>query len=156
MNNTGTYSIGLITSITVLAVLHHMFVYYMASLVLFPVSIAWFLASISPMPVVVMGIFSIILELVSSLPFGTMIGVISLPTVSKYITHTNTDFTWKYFLELLIGISISITAIIFIKNGFHLTPFSSIPFTIAGLQIICTTISTFIVSILFHEYTSRP
>lgn len=141
-----------ITSIFVLILLHSIVRYHIASVFLLPISIPILIATAIPLPTIAIGFVLILLELFSSLPQGSMLLVFLIPFFTQYMMPWATPVaSWKFFgyvgitvclqLFLLIGISLF---------DMHIT-LTTIPLSVTILQIIGTSVSTFISAILCYE-----
>lgn len=137
-------------------IIHHFFRYTTASLFIAPIGIACLLAIISPAPVTYIALFAIVSELLTTLPFGSMIVVFAIPFAVQWLMKSpEVDITWKFFFTTVLCVALQIFALVIAKNGLHIPRPEEIPFTIIGLQFICTGIITYAISVAYHEYTSR-
>ncbi|MCE9643553.1 MAG: hypothetical protein K8Q97_04580 [Candidatus Andersenbacteria bacterium] len=136
--------------------LHHFFRYSTASLFLAPLGISFLLATISPAPVITIAIAALACELLSTLIFGSMIVVFSIPFFVQWLMkNPEVGITWKFFFTTFLCVTLQIIAIIIAKTGLHAPALQSIPFGIIGIQLACTSIITYVITVAFHEYTSR-
>ena len=146
----------LIAAIACLLLLHHFFRYSTASMFLAPLGISFLLATISPAPVIIIAIAALVCELLSTLIFGSMIIVFAIPFFVQWLMKIpEVSITWKFFFTTFLCVTLQIIAIIISKTGLHAPVLQSIPFGIIGIQLVCTSIITYVITVAFHEYTSR-
>lgn len=150
------HSLVLLAAIICMLVLHHFFRYATASLFIAPIGIAYLLAIISPAPVILITICAIGSELLTTLPFGSMIVLFAVPFAMQWLMkYPEVDITWKFFFTTVLCVALQIIVFLVAKNGVHIPRAEEIPFAIIGLQLVCTSAATYAISIAYHEYTSR-
>jgi hypothetical protein len=142
--------------ISIMLLLHHVFRTALASLFLAPLSIAIFLGTFAPAPVAIIAVFALLAELLTTLPFGTMLIVFAVPFFSQWIMKSpEPDITWKFFFATTLAVLLQILVILLSKNGFHTLLLQHIPITIALTQLIFTSVGTYILIVIYHEFSSR-
>ncbi len=145
----------IILSIGVMLALHHIFRYSTTSLFLAPAGIATLLATIVPVPVTLYILLTIFFELFSSLPLGTMVLVCIIPILLPFFTKSIApEFSWKFYLFILLIIVLQITSMLVITNVFIPFAWTNIPLTQSILQLVTTSIGTYALAIALHEYIS--
>ena len=128
-----------------------------ASLFLAPASIPIVIATALPLPALALGGIVLLFELLSSFPQGSMLLVFLIPFFTRHITRWHTpDASWKFFAYIFGTVSLQIVSLVgiaYIENHVQL---SQIPFSLGLLQIIGTSVSTFVLALICHEATTRP
>ncbi|HSX25333.1 MAG TPA: hypothetical protein VLG69_05185 [Candidatus Andersenbacteria bacterium] len=153
-----TLNRGIILSIALACMvgLHVVFRYHTASFFVAPIGISLLLASIAPAPFTLIIIMAFLCELVSTLPFGTIFALFTIPFIVQWVARwPQTDFSWKFFLITLSSVLLQLIFLIVIKNVFHPFSINAIPFGIIGMQFFCTSILSFFISAMYHEFSSR-
>ncbi len=142
--------------VLVLLLLHSMVRYHITSPFFAPASIAILFATAIPLPALAIGITVILLELFSSLPQGSMILLFLIPLFTKYITSWATpDASLKFFGYIFSTVLLQILTLVTIGCIRNIcTPFA-IPFSLAILQVVATTVSTFVFALICHDTATR-
>ena len=138
-------------------ILAHIFIRHdTASIFLAPAGKSILLASITPAPVVLLIIIALIFELMSTLPFGTILAVFAIPFIVQWaLRFPETDFSWKFFFMTTLSVILQIAFLVAVKNIFHPLSIYEFPFGIISMQIICTSIFTYGIAAFYHEFSSR-
>lgn len=127
------------------------------SLFLAPASIPILIATAIPLPALAIGGIVLLFELFSSFPQGSILFVFSIPFFTRYLARWHTpDASWKFFAYIVSTVSLQIVSLIgiaYIESSSH---FSQIPFLLGLLQIIGTSVSTFVLALICHEATTHP
>jgi len=135
--------------------LHHIFRYDTVSLFLAPAGIAIILASIAPAPVFFIATSALLFELLSTLPFGSMLIIFMMPFATQWLWKSpETNLSWKYFFMTCATVTLQITFLIAIKNISHSFSLYAIPLPIASMQIICTSIASYGLAVALHELSA--
>lgn len=129
----------------------------MASLFLAPASIPIILATALPLPALALGGIVLLFELLSSFPQGSMLLIFLTPFFTRHITRWHTpDASWKFFAYIFSTVTLQIVSLVGIKYIEHPVQLSQIPLLLGLLQIIGTSVSTFVLALICHEATTRP
>lgn len=141
-----------------LILLLHSFVrYHGVSIFLAPVSMALLIATAVPLPVFIVGGIIIFLELCSLLPPGSMLLVFSLPFITKSILPWATpDASWKFFAYISGTVCVQIASLMIILFITAHANMYAIPYYIALLQILGTSVGAFMFALVCYETTNRP
>lgn len=148
---------ALLLGLCIVALLAHMFTQYsLFSLFQVIMSIPLMIVLITPLPAVLAVCTFIILELFSSLPQGSVVCMFLIPyLVLLFWKSLRVDLSWKFFFGVTVIIalqSISLLCILALADMQRLIIISP---SIFLLQILVTSIGTFILSFIYHEYAER-
>lgn len=137
--------------------LHSVARYQIASLFLAPVVLSILFATALPLPALLLGIIVLLFEVFSSVPQGGMLLTFLIPLATRRIRAWSTpDATWTFFTYVGGTVFLQLVALVAISRiGIPLS-FSTIPFSIFLLQLLTTSISAFVFSLICHELRSRP
>ncbi len=129
----------------------------MASPFLAPASIPILIATALPLPALVIGGIVLVFELCSSFPQGSMLLVFLIPFFTRSLMRWHTpDASWRFFAYIFGTVFLqifSLLAITYIGSHSH---FSQVPFLLGLLQIVGTSVSTFVLALICHNVTTRP
>lgn len=130
--------------------------YHMFSLFQGITSIPLFIMLMNPVSAPLLICTFIILELFSSLPHGSMILMFLIPYLVLLIWKKfRVELSWKFFFGVLLIITLQTMALLGIVALMNVDRALQIPWNILGMQIIITTIGTFVLSFIYHEYSDR-
>ncbi len=119
-------------------------------------SIPLFLLLLSPAPAALIALTFILLELFSSLPYGSMVFMFGIPYVVLFFWKKfRVELSWKFFFGVLLIITLQTIALLCILALMNTSEALQIPWFIATLQILITSTLTFILSFIYHEYSAR-
>lgn len=142
--------------ILALAVLHNTVRFHIASIFLAPASIPILLATAMSLPTLVSVLIAVILELFSSLPQGSMLAIFLIPFLTRHFMPWATpDASWKFLSYVGITVCLQVIALVSIMLVATHAGIYAVPFSTALLQIIGTTVSTFVLAIGCFELRSR-
>lgn len=132
--------------------LHSVVQYHTASLFLLPVSISIFIATAAALPAMSILLIAIIAELFSALPQGSMLLVFFIPFFTRYLMPwALPNASWKFFAYVGLTVTLQIIMLVFIYSIGTAMRSTALPISIALLQILGTSVSTYIVSIICYE-----
>lgn len=129
--------------------------YHTTSLFLAPASIPLLIILIDPLPIIaVIGAF-FVLDIYSTLPQGSMLFMFLIPFAMRWLWgNIFADLAWKFFFFVLSTITLQIAALAIISFGGAGSAFAAIPWGVLILQAAITSIMTFILAFIYHEYSS--
>lgn len=137
--------------IGIVLLLHSVVRYHTISIFLAPAIIPLILAVALPIPAIIIALVAIIGEAFSSLPPGAMLLSFCVPFLTRYRAHSTPDPSWKFF-GYVIGTTALQILLLAGSTAFQSTPsFSSFPLVSILLQIIATSIASFVVALLCYE-----
>lgn len=138
--------------VIVLFALHSVVRYHTASLFLLPVSISIFIATATALPAMSILLIALLAELFSALPQGSMLLVFFIPFFTRYfMPWAVPNASWKFFAYVGITVTLQIIALVAIHTIGPDMRSTALPISIALLQIFGTSVSTYIVSIIYYE-----
>lgn len=147
------FFIPLVCIIAILA-LHSMARYQIASLFVAPIALSILFATALPLPVILLGIIVLAFEVFSSVPQGSMLLTFLIPFATRRASSWSTpDATWKFFAYIVVTVFVQLVVLTLVSRGGLLTTTSAIPFSILLLQLLATSVSTFVFSLICHELT---
>ncbi len=127
------------------------------SLFLAPASIPILIATALPLPALAIGGIVLVFELFSSFPQGSMLLLFLIPFFTRSFARWHApDASWKFFIYIFATVFLQIASLIAITSIQSHSHFSQVPFSLGLLQIIGTSVSTFILALICHEVTTRP
>ncbi len=143
-------------SILLLAVLHSAVRFHIASVFLAPASIPILLATAIPLPILVVVLIAVVLELLSSMPQGSMFVIFLIPFFTRhFMPWAIPDASWKFLLYVSGTVCLQVITLVgIILFTTHATLYA-IPFSTALLQIVSTTGSAFVLAIVCFELRNR-
>lgn len=145
------FSVPLLCILTLLA-LHSVVRHHVASVFLAPVSIPILIATAIPLPAILIGLILIFMELLSSLPQGSMLLIFFIPFFTRYLMPwAIPSASWKFLSYICITVTIQILTLILILLISTNMSIYAIPFFIALMQIIGTSVSAFVLALLCYE-----
>lgn len=143
--------------IIAILLLHSMARYQMASLFLAPATLAILFATALPIPTVLLGVIALLFEVFSSIPQSGMLLIFLIPFATRRVRPWSVpDITWKFFAYVVGTVALQLLTLVVIQQMGISIQVSTIPFFILLLQLIATSGSTFIFSLICHEIRNRP
>ena len=140
-----------------LAVLHNTVRFHIASVFLAPASIPILLATAVPVPILVSVLIVVVLELLSSMPQGSMLVIFLIPFFTRHVMPWATpDASWKFLSYIASTVCLQVITLVIIMLFTTHAALYAIPFSTALLQIFGTTVSTFVLAIVCFELRGRP
>ena len=135
---------------------HTLSQYQLFSLFHAATSIPLILMLITPLPAALIFCTFIILELFSSLPHGSMVLMFLIPYVVTYVwKKLRVELSWKFLFGILLIITLQTTTLMGIVALMSATNGLDIPWRILMMQIGITSVGTFVLSFIYHEYSNR-
>jgi hypothetical protein len=150
---------GILTIVCIgtVLLLHMTVRYNTTSLFLAASTIPILIATAMPVPFGVGIVILLFLELVSSFPQGSMALVFAIPFFTRSLMKGITvDASWKFFGYVSMTVALQVVSLVAIQAfivGFSNT---HIPLPPTLLQIIGTSMSTFVLALIVHELHTRP
>jgi len=142
--------------LAVAGIIHSVSQYRLFSIFQLIISVPLILALITPTPAAYIACTFIILELYSSLPHGSMILMFGIPYgILFFWKKFRVELSWKFFFGVMLIIILQNIALLSIVALMNPSTAFQIPWFILGLQIIATSLITFILSFIYHEYSER-
>lgn len=119
-------------------------------------SIPLFLLLLRPAPAVLIACTFILLEIYSSLPYGSMVLMFAIPYIVIFFWKKfRVELSWKFFFGVLFIIILQNIALLSIVALSNLSKAFDISWFITSMQLLVTAIITYILSFIYQEYSAR-
>ncbi|MEK7500362.1 MAG: hypothetical protein AAB649_07230 [Patescibacteria group bacterium] len=130
--------------------------YHLFSIFQIVTSVPLILLLINPAPVALIACTIIFFELFSSLPHGSTLLMFGVPYIVLFFWKKfQVELSWKFFFGVLLIITLQNIALLSIVGMLHISTAFQIPWYILTAQLIATSLGTFILSFIYHEYSAR-